>query len=292
MKKIQSMFGFALCGILLGVVCTASAESAKPGYATVIRIEGAVSYTLGDNIWHPLVPGKYLPAGSSIRTGDNGVADVVLGQQVEFPQASGVPDRISLAPDSNVRGMISYKPTVQQNVIRLTPNTVLSVDKLMTTDTGADTVSDTELDLKKGKIYASVKKFSGASQYLVKIPNGIAGVRGTDFSISADGATAVFSTHNNDGLVLSITLPSGATQTFVIGKGQCYDPTTGKPTGISNQVLSILAAVFPALKTAYIEAVNYDNDHTQGYVSSDNGTYPGSGSNPPPPPPPNNQNTD
>ncbi len=67
------------------------------------------------------------------------------------------------------------------------PNTTLGIDKLTITDTGADTVSDTELNLKKGKIFASVKKLSGASQYLIKLPSGIAGVRGTKFSISADG---------------------------------------------------------------------------------------------------------
>jgi len=53
-------------------------------------------------------------------------------------------------------------------------------------------VSDTELNLKEGKIYASVKKITGASQYLIKLPNGIAGVRGTLFSISADGTIACF----------------------------------------------------------------------------------------------------
>jgi hypothetical protein len=267
MKKIQSIVGIALCGIILGAACTASAEVSKRGYATVVRVQGLVSYTLGDNVWHPLVPGKYLPAGSSIRTGDNGVADVVLGQAVEFPQAGGVPDRISLASDSAVRGMVAYKPAVRQNAIRLTPNTFLTIDKLTTGDTGADTVSDTELDLKKGKIFASVKKLSGASQYMVKIPNGIAGVRGTEFSIGADGATAVFSTHGNDGLVLSVTLPGGVSQTFVLGTAQAYDPVTGRPTAVSPAVLQILSEVFPALKTAYIEVVNYDTDPTQHYVS-------------------------
>ena len=273
MKKFQSMLGIALCGMMLGATYTASAEMAKAGYATVVRVEGVVSYTLGDNSWHPLIPGKFLPAGASIRTGDNGVVDVVLGRSVEAPQAKWVPDRVSLAPDSAVRGMIAYKPAVEQNVVRLTPNTVLTIDKLTTTDTGADTVSDTELDLKSGKIYASVKKLSGASQYLVKIPNGIAGVRGTEFSISADGSTSVFHTRGNDGLVLSLTMTDGSTSTFVIDQGQFFQPGSSQPGSIPPEIMNFLKATFDGLKTIYCEVVNYDRDPTQGYVSTDSGAH-------------------
>jgi len=272
MKKLQSILGIALCGIVLGVASTASAETAKAGYATVVRVEGIVSYNLGDNNWHPLIPGKFLPAGTSIRTGDNGVVDVVLGKAVESPQGTASPERISLAPDSPVRGMIGYKPAVEQNVVRLTPNSVLTIDKLMTTDTGADTVSDTELDLKKGKIYASVKKLSGASQYLIKLPSGIAGVRGTEFTISADGATAVFNTRSSDGLVLSLTLASGETKTYVIDRGHFYEPGSSHPAVIPPNIMTILHDVFTALKTVYVETVSYDRDRTQEHVSGDRGS--------------------
>ena len=108
-----------------------------------------------------------------------------------MPQAHPTPDQIGPAPDAPVRGMTDYKPSVEQNVVRLSGNTTLKIDKLMVSDTGVDTVSDTELDLQKGRIFASVKKLNGASQYLVKIPNGIAGVRGTKFGLGADGMCAV-----------------------------------------------------------------------------------------------------
>ena len=98
-----------------------------------------------------------------------------------MPQAEPVPDRVTLAADSDVRGYVSYKPSAEQNAIRMTGDTVLAIDKLTVSDTGVDSVSDTELDLRQGGIYNSVKKLSGASQYLIKIPNGIAGVRGTLF---------------------------------------------------------------------------------------------------------------
>ncbi len=44
------------------------------------------------NQWHPIVAGKFLPPGASIRTGDDGVVDVVLGKAMELPQAKWVPE--------------------------------------------------------------------------------------------------------------------------------------------------------------------------------------------------------
>lgn len=277
MKKIQAMLGAALCGVLLSVGANASAQAAKSCYATVVRVEGQVSYSLGDNVWHPLVPGKYLPPGSSIRTGDNGVVDVILAHDVELPQAKRTPDRISAAVDGPVRGLVSYKPSVEQNAVRLTPGTLLTIDKLTTTDTGADTVSDTELNLKKGKIFATVKKISGASQYLVKIPNGIAGVRGTQFSITAEGVVVVFQTHDNNGLLMSLTLPDGSTKTWLIDNGQSFDPVSGQLSPIPTNVIGTLREIFYALSTVYVQVVNFDFDRTQEYVSNNHGKHKGNG---------------
>jgi len=56
---------------------------------------------------------------------------------------------------------------------------VLSIDKLTVDQTGVDTISDTQLDLKAGSIFGTVKKLAVGSKYEVKIPNGVAGIRGT-----------------------------------------------------------------------------------------------------------------
>jgi hypothetical protein len=272
MKKLQIKLTAALCGAIVGLAVTASAQNAQQGFGTVVRVEGKVSYSLGDGIWHPLVAGKYLRPGSLIRTGDNGVADVVLGKAVELPQAV-TPEHISLAPDAPVRGMVTYKPAAEQNVVRLTPNTTLGIDQLTVTDTGADTVSDTELDLKAGKIYASVKKLSVMSKYTVKIPNGIAGVRGTLFSISADGVVAVYES-TGGGLVLSLTTASGSTETFLVRPGQLLDPANGQPVAISPELGSLLNDIFHALQTVYNPRVNFDFDRTWCYVSPVHGRPP------------------
>lgn len=272
MKKLQTIFAAALCGAIFSFTATASAQAGLQGYGTVIRVAGPASYSLGDNVWHPLLAGKILPVGSLVRTGDNGTVDVVLGQSVSMPQASGAfgqPSRISFAPDSPVRGLIGYAPSVQQNVVRLTPNTTLGIDKLTITDTGADTVSDTELNLKQGKIFASVKKLSGASQYLIKLPNGIAGVRGTLFSISADG-TVSCSESTGGGVVLSIVGADGATRTFNVMPGQTLTSfdSNGKPMPISQDDMSYLNGLFAQLQTSYSGTeINFSYDNTKVYVS-------------------------
>src|SRR5450756_2635400 len=265
----------AIVGIAIaGIATTASAQNTKQGYATAVRIEGNVTYSLGQGQpEYPLVAGKFLPPGAIIFTKDNGVADLVLGKTVDLPQAKWSPDRISEAPDSAVRGYVTYKPTAAQNAVRLTPNSTLAIDKLTIVDTGSDAVSDTELDLQKGKIFASVRKLSGASQYIVKIPNGVAGVRGTMFSISVDGAVACFES-TGGGVILALTLPNGTSQTFVIGPGFLMDPATGQPANITPQLQQILHEVFNALRTTYFnQEVDFDEDHTEHHISPTSGHH-------------------
>lgn len=278
MKQIQALFAAVLCGVLSSVAVNASAQSGHPGYATVIRVQGIVSYSLGDANWHPLLAGKYLPVGAILRTGDNGVVDVVLGKSVDVSQAAWQPDRIGFAPDSPVRGMISYKPASEQNVVRLLPETTMAIDKLNITDTSADTVSDTELNLKKGKIFCSVKKLTGASEYLIKLPNGIAGVRGTRFSISANGDVACFES-TGGGVVLSLVQADGITKTFVVTPGQALDVTTGQLGQIQADLNTQLSNFFNAIQTIYLRVAAFipGGDSTRCYISPVHGGSGGHG---------------
>ncbi|HEX9048176.1 MAG TPA: FecR domain-containing protein [Verrucomicrobiae bacterium] len=277
MKKLQTLLGIALSGVLLNAGISAFAQPAKPGYATVVRVKGTASYSLDAGAHKfPLVAGKFLEPGATIYTADDGVVDVVLGKAIDLPQAAWVPDRISLSVDSPVRGLVTYQPSAEQNVVRVMASSTLVIDKLTTTSSGADTVSDTELDLKQGTIYASVKKLSPAAQYLVKTPSGIAGVRGTQFSITLnpDGTiqnVAVYKTLNDDGLVLSVNTPGGTTSTYLIKDGQVWQNGSPNPVPLSPQLRSLLQLTFSALRTVYFQLVNFDFDHTKQYESSDFG---------------------
>jgi hypothetical protein len=272
------------------VAVTASAQSTTQGVGTVVRVEGLASYSLdGGTKWIPLVAGQHLPPGSQIHTGYNGIVDVVLGKAVPLPEAAWQPDRISQAADSPVRGLVTYKPSTEQNVIRLTPDSTLSIDKLTIVDTGSDSVGDTELNLTQGKIFGSVKKLSGASQYLVKFKNGVAGVRGTTFSITDQGYTVVFQTHDNGGLVISITSPAGTTSTIVVPASSSFDPAGGgTPVNLTPQEVQVLQKVFSTVKTVYGVNVGLsfsDDKTTVVYVSTVSGVG-GSSSTPSPAPGP------
>ena len=277
MKKLRILLAIAVGGALLNVGLTASAEQAKNGFATVVRVVGQASYSLDDGAHRfPLVGGKILDPGATVYTGANGEVDMVLGRAVSMPQPIGVPQRISLASDAPVRGLVSFRPSVQQNVVRVMASSTLTIDKLTTVSSGADTVSDTELDLKKGSVYASVKKLSPASQYLVKTPTGIAGVRGTEFNITLnpDGtikSVAVFRTFNDAGLVLAVTFPDGSTSTFIISDGQIWQAGDPNPVPITPELRTILQQVFSDFRTTYYSSVSFNYDLTRFRTSTDFG---------------------
>ncbi len=274
MKHIQTFISAVICGFVLTLASGVYAESTKPGVATVVRLVGESRYSLGDGVWHPLVAGKILAAGAVIQTGHDATVDIVLGKKILVPQASPLPDRVNLALDSDVRGYVSYRPAAEQNTVRMMGDTVLAIDKLMVSDTGVDTVSDTELDLRQGAIYNSVKKLSGASQYLIKIPNGIAGVRGTLFYISATGECAAY----KNSVVLSIIGPDGKPETVVVDEGTRFNPNTGQPDswppGMSPLPSSLsyeMDQVFAALRTLYYGEINLTLDTTETYISPTTG---------------------
>ncbi len=279
MKKLQILLAAAMAGAVFAAA-SATAEPAEQGYATVVRVDGKASYSLDNSNWHPLQAGKYIPVGATVRTGDNGMVDMVLGHQLAMPDSPGQPNRISYAPDSPVRGLVNNTPYVEQNIVRIMPNTIMSIDKLTVTDTGADTVSDTELNIKQGKIYASVKKISGASQYLIKVPDGIAGVRGTELGIDSDANTECFAS-NNGGVVLSVVGKDGQPKTFLVAPGQMCSPNSGGgTTPIPPAMGNTLKSIFGALTTVYGQVVNYTFDSTQIRISptqGNNGHHRGGG---------------
>ena len=269
MKYVQTLVFAAICGFVLTLVAGATAQSIQPGVITVVRIVGEARYSLGDGKWHPLVAGKILAAGAVIQTGHDATVDIILGQKILMPQADPVPDRVSQAADSDVRGFVSYRPSAEQNAVRMTGDTMLAIDKLTVSDTGVDTVSDTELDLRQGRIYCSVKKISGASQYLVKLPNGIAGVRGSLVVFDASGYCAAF----QHSIVLSIIGPDGKPITVVVDEGNQFNPQNGLITPLPAGLTFESHQIFNVLRTLYYGNINFTFDRTQCHISPTQGHH-------------------
>ena len=211
--------GLIACGAVLAMVSTLAAQPADQVPVKVVNIKGGPRYKLGNNDWQPLRLGDIVQPGTVIQTAAKSRVDLALGAQAlpsTSPEAAGAAAASSSAPSS-------YQPTSEQNIVRLWENTLMGVDKMTETHTGADVVTEAQLDLKAGHITGSVKKMSAASKFEVKIPNGVAGIRGTVFDISAEGLIKVLS----GSVVLAYVGPSGSVSTQVIMGNQMFDARTG-----------------------------------------------------------------
>ena len=133
--------------------------------AKVSHQQGSARCRAGGSDWQPLQAGDLVKPGTMIQTATNSRLDLVLS----YGSAPGA-----------------------GSTVRLRENTLLSLDKLAVLKTGADVATDTQLDLKAGHIHGVLRKLSAGSQYEVKIPNGVASIRGTGYDISAKGDVKVF----------------------------------------------------------------------------------------------------
>ena len=223
-------------GLILSAVAMAMAMASSvfaqevQGVATVIRLKGNARYTtFGTSNWQPLKKGMVLKAGTVVQTSTEKGAFVDL---VMSDIGATLPTPTIYQPyiPSSYTSTTSYQPSAEQNVIRLWENSALGIDKLSSVQTGADTVTDTQLDLKTGHISGNVKKMSAASKYEIKLPNGVAGIRGTFFDLTTEGLLKVFT----GAVVMAWVDPKGNVVTQVVSGGQGYDARSGQLTPLSN----------------------------------------------------------
>ncbi|HZV34564.1 MAG TPA: FecR domain-containing protein [Verrucomicrobiae bacterium] len=190
---------------------------------TVVKVSGGARYST-DNMknWRTMKKGDVLKPGTMIQTADDGNVDVTLadkGNQLQAAPMNGTASANPTAPSAVYKADQSPKA----NVVHIFPSTVLVVDKLTMERTSMDEVSETQLDLRAGQIMGTVKKLSGGSRYEVKIPNGVAGIRGTTYVIRADGRVYVLS----GSVVISYVDSTGTLRTAVVTAGNYFTPETG-----------------------------------------------------------------
>ncbi len=203
----------ACVAVLVGFVSTTSVQAAQTGKAVVRSVSGEAQYSDG-GAWMPLTAGKELQPGSSVRTAND--SKVVLFLDQNGP------------------------------LVILTENTTLGIDKLTFEPTGVDTIIETQLDLKSGRILGIAKKLSATSKYEVKTPSGVAGIRGTRYSISATGEVYVL-----DGSVVVVSVrPDGSVVTQVVSEGEMFSPATGRPQPIPPATLDQLMGEFRGVTEA------------------------------------------
>lgn len=155
MKAIDSRLSkFVLLTALASGLALASQAQAQgqAAQAEVTKINGNATYSTAAGAALPLKVGDKIPAGTIIKTGPGAYADLFFGNSAGY--------------------------------VRVLENSTLSVDKFALTDTGADTAVDLQLNLPDGVALGNVNKLSAASKYEVKLPTGIAGIRGTKWRAS------------------------------------------------------------------------------------------------------------
>jgi hypothetical protein len=214
MKKLYSVAQgiFASAAVLaLLALATPSQAAEAPQVITVVKITGHARYSVdGSKSWTTLHRGDVLQPGTTIQTAEESTVDIVLGPRMNINGAT-----TSTAPPSSGSGN-----GPKADIIRIFQSSTLGVDKLIQEKTGVDEVSETQLDLRAGRIMGNVKKLSAASRYEVKLPNGVAGIRGTAYMIDSNGTIYVL-----DGQVV-VTYVGGNGQMFTqtVSTGQSFDP--------------------------------------------------------------------
>jgi hypothetical protein len=275
MKRLTT--GLVACALALAMVTSVTAQSVTQGKARVVRIGGHARFTTGNNVWQPLHVGDVIRPGTVIQTEnkEGAFVDLVLGDgggSLGMASAGGGPTSAAVTP-------ITYRPTAEQNVVRIWQNSALGIDKLTSTDTGADIVTETQLDLRAGRVLGTVKKMNSASKYEIKLPNGVAGIRGTFYDITADGVVRV----SSGSVVLAYMAADGSVTTKVVMAGQQFDARTGEITPIPEDVLRMMDTVehtLLAMGYSGKEHTEFTDDHTIYHVSPHHGH--GHGHGPPP----------
>ncbi len=236
MNPPQGISKCIVTGVITLAVFSAAAQGAIEGAARVVRLKGAARVSTGNYVWQAIKVGDVLHPGSVVQTSadEGSYVDLVLGDgKAPLPQ----PTLYRLSIPNSLDTGTTFQPTSEQNTVRLWGDGALGIDKLTVLQTGAERVTETQLDLKHGRITGNVKKLSAASKYEIKLPNGVAGVRGTVFDIQAVGIVKVYI----GSIVVAWVDPQtqNVTTQTVMG-GQAYDATLNHVTLLSADAMAEL----------------------------------------------------
>jgi hypothetical protein len=216
MSRITKYLAFTC--VALSLVASAFAQQMSQSTAKVVRLKGSARYADASNVWHPLKVGDVLKAGAIVQTAADSRVDLVLGEK------DATANEVKWGQTSSYVGAGGPDPHSQRDFVRLAENSVLAIDKLLIADTGTDKIREIQLDLRAGKAFGMVKKLNGASKYEIKVPNAVAGIRGTIYTIDSSGVLQVLV----GSVVVAYKDANGNIVTQVVMGGQQFDASTGQ----------------------------------------------------------------
>ena len=169
----------------LSLLCSATLASALPGRAEVTKVIGSATVVKAAGGSASITQGMVLGSGDTITTGPGSAVDLNLG--------------------------------LNGDALRIDPDTTLKLDVLDIANVSERTVT-TSMSLSKGNVTGNViAKLTAASKYEIKTAAGVAGIRGTVYSLSAAGRLVVAKGSVNFTFVLN-----GVSQTVTVGVGQQF----------------------------------------------------------------------
>jgi hypothetical protein len=255
-KRAKMLFAMAAAAIFaLGFTTVTAAPS--QGKATVVAVKGEAQYSTG-GAWQPVKSGMTLMSGSVIQTADGAEVDLDMGPS---------------------------------GVLKVESGSTVSIDKLTVEKTSADTITETQLDVRKGKIAGKTKgSLSSASRYEIKTPTGVAGIRGTVFGVGADGTISC----SSGGPVMVAVFVNGQLTTVQLGAGQKLLPGSTTPVAMSQAEIAALESAAGKIRvgsgqTALTPGGAYQTRPGNPIVFVDPLTSQASTTNPAPPPPQDNE---
>ncbi len=200
--------------VFIGCLLFSSVHAAiQSGQVLVKSVTGNVQYSLDNVVWVPLTSRASLPAGAIIKTSAGSTADIML----------------------NYNG----------SVFRLTPDSILQLEKLATQTAGEETVTDTKLNLLQGSLVGSQRKLAKPSVLKISTPNGTATIVGTEYVVNANGAVSVLS----GTVTVNYNLPgNGGDIKVTVQAGQTFDPALGTVVPTTAAYLQNLVADINAVK--------------------------------------------
>jgi hypothetical protein len=253
MKKIDGLARNTLVGIIaLGLaiaVAPARAESI-PQVVQVVKVQGSAQYSTDGRTWQTLHEGDVLNPGAVIRTAERSVVDVMLGEVGSAGGSFSGPNLLSepgggAGAGGGGGGGGGGSEVQKANIIRIFQSTVLGVDKLTLDRTGVDEVAETQLDLRAGQIMGNVKKLSKDSKYEIKVPNGVAGIKGTPYGISSSFNCFIGAYGGMQGEKVNA---DGTLFSFNLGPWQQFDSSNNQVSNVNDPEKGQYQAIFDELQ--------------------------------------------
>ena len=164
---------------------------------------------------------------------------VIIGTRI----STGADGRVVLTPMPGVKSMIA-------------PNTIIVLESASDTQTSPTEVKhQAVIDLKVGSVVSDLNKQPGATfDYSIRTPRGLAGARGTTFSVELNpaGIQTIVVSHGT----ITLSLADGRTVSLTMGQASITQPDGGtEHSGKASELSPADQALVEASMTATLEAL-------------------------------------